>query len=135
MSDSQVYNYEYDKLLAGITHRVTETRLDLTDPSADVTYPRGTVMAVSTVTSKLVPFVQGGTDGAGDFYAILAEDTTFTTTTGKDLNVVVYLTGQFNENAITFTGAGTIADIRSDARDKGCFFEIAADNDSTRYIG
>lgn len=128
MSDTVVQNSTVDNLIAGITHRVTETRLAIADPDADITYLRGTVMARNTVTNTIVPYVAGGPDGAGTFYGILANDVAFATTTDADLQGVIYLTGQFAENYVIFTGAGDIAGIRVDARNRGCFFESTYDN-------
>ena len=68
MSDTVVENSSVPNLISGITHRVTETSLDLTASSGALA--RGTVMAVNTSSGNLVPFVDGGADGAGTFYGV-----------------------------------------------------------------
>lgn len=124
MSDSTVSNSSVDNLLGGSEHKVTETRVPL--DASQGALARGTVMA-QTNTGKLVPYVSDGSDGANVFYAILAEDVA---DNASEQSVVAYLTGQFVESAVIFSGAGDIAGIRDDARLKGCFFVVSFDNDS-----
>ena len=52
-------SYTPDNLLAGLMHRVTEGKVDLTAAGSDLTYLRGTVLALNSVTDKLVPYVLG----------------------------------------------------------------------------
>ena len=120
-----------DKLIAGIDHIITETRLVLTAPAADKTYARGMAIARNSATDKLVPYVLGGSDGTGDIYAILADEQEFLAADTDDRNIVIYIQGQFNQNEISFDGAGAISDIRAQARERGIFLEAAIyDNDS-----
>ena len=56
-----------------------------------------------------------------DVYAVLAEDVD-TTDNAKD--AAVYLTGEFNKNALIFGGSGTtIENFRASARKVGIFFK------------
>ena len=131
--DSSVETFEYDKLIAGITHRVTETRVKADLPATAGEWKRGTVMALDETTGKLVRYLASDTNRDA-CYGILAEDITFGAAE-PDRSVVVYLTGQFNQDALVFEGAGTLtAALRADARLKGCFFEDVGNNDSTRYV-
>lgn len=122
---AQIGSYTPDNLIAGIMHEVTSTSQVLTLGSGDLL--RGTAIALNTVTNKLVPYVDGGADGAGDFYAILASNTA---DLAADASVVVYKSGQFNENAIIFTGAGDADGIREVARGLGIYLESAIYNNS-----
>lgn len=57
---------------------------------------------------------------AADVYAVLAEDVD-TTDAAKD--APVYLTGEFNENALTVGGELTVADVKAAARKVGIFIK------------
>lgn len=123
--DTTVETNTIDNLIAGIKHRVTETRLDLAASSGALS--RGTVMGVVTSSGELAPYASDATDGTEVFYGILAQDVA---NKAAVQSVVVYLTGQFAEGSVIFAGAGDIAGIRADARTKGVFFEKTYDNDS-----
>lgn len=57
---------------------------------------------------------------AADVYAVLAEDVD-TTDAAKD--APVYLTGEFNENALTVGGSIAVADVKTAARKIGIFIK------------
>lgn len=59
---------------------------------------------------------------AADVYAVLAEDVD-TTYAAKD--AAVYLTGEFNENALIVGGSISAADCKADARKIGIFIKPA----------
>ena len=124
MSFTVVETSSVDNLITGITHRVTETSLDLTASSGVLA--RGTVMALNTVTGLLVPYVLGGADGAAVFYGILGADYI---DNAAVQSVVTYKSGQFNQAAIIFSGAGAVSDIKDDARLKGVYLEVVGNND------
>jgi len=129
MSTSTSQSVVKDNLIAGGKPVVTETSIVLTAPGADTTYARGTVIALDSVTGKLVPYSADGEDGAEVFYGVLAEETVFLAAEG-DKSVVDYIAGHFNIGSLVFTGTGDAATIKADARTKGVFLEQTANNDS-----
>jgi hypothetical protein len=84
---------------------------------------RGAVLGQITASGKgkLVNSANTGAaaDGSETIYAILAEDVNATT----DKTAAVYLTGEFNENALTFGGADTSTTHKTAARKVGIFFK------------
>ncbi len=80
---------------------------------------RGTVLGKITATGKLVICDSAGTDdGRRTPYGILAEDAD---ATSADKNVVVYLSGSFNEKALVFGGTDTIDTHRDALRNLSIF--------------
>lgn len=68
---------------------------------------RGQVMAKKTSTGKYVAYVNGGADGTGTPVGILGTDVE---ATGGDVQGFLYVTGEFNQNALTgFEEAGRTA--------------------------
>ena len=57
---------------------------------------------------------------AADVYAVLAEDVD---TTDRAVDAAVYLTGEFNENALTVGGSITVADCKAAARKLSIFIK------------
>lgn len=66
--------------------------------------------------------VNAGKTTVSEVYAVLAEDVD---TTGAAVEAAVYLTGEFNENALSFKteNAAAVADFKASARKVGIFFK------------
>ncbi len=102
----------YDNLFAGSAEVVTGSVI----AGAELT--RGTVVGLVTETGKAVAVDSTAVDGSKDPYGIIAEDVE------ADKPVAVYLTGEFNEDALTFGGADTADTHRRALRDIGIFLKI-----------
>jgi hypothetical protein len=109
-----------DKLLASDYPAVTDIRTVLTGQ----TLTRGTVLAEDSVNSnKLVPVDSGSaTASINDPVCILAEDTD---ASSADANAVVFLSGAFNEGALTFGGTDTADTHRKALRDLNIYLKKA----------
>lgn len=108
--------FTYDNLFAGKAEVVAGTET-ITGGAA---YTRGTVLGIITASELCKPVDNAQADGSEAVYAILAEDVD---TTGGDKEAVVYYTGEYNNNALTFGGDDTVADHRVAARKIGLFFK------------
>jgi len=113
--------YIPDNLFGGSTMPIVTDAMII---AAGQNLKRGAVLGQITATGKgkLVNSANAGAtaDGSETIYAILAEDVNATTV---DKTVVVYLTGEFNENALTFGGTDTSTMYKAAARKVGIFFK------------
>jgi hypothetical protein len=108
----------YDNLLANDYPAVTDIRTVLTGSSLT----RGTVLAEDSAnSSKLVP-VDSSSETASiqSPICILAEDVD---ASDADANGLVYLSGAFNENQLTFGGTDDADDHRADLRDLNIYLK------------
>lgn len=107
--------YTPDQLIAGhnmptVTEKVTVlTGQNLT---------RGTVVGLVTASGKAKALDKTSVDGSQNFYGILAVDVD---ATSADADGVVYLTGEYNQAALTFGGTTVAADVKAEARFAGVF--------------
>ena len=81
---------------------------------------RGAVLGLITASGKYNLSLSAAVDGSAVPEAILAEDVD---ATAGDKEGLVYLTGEFNEDALTIGAAHTADSIRQGLRDKGIFLE------------
>ncbi len=88
----------------------------------DQTFERYAAIGKITVGGQGAQVDDGATDGSENLYAIAAE--AVTTGVGETKTITVYLTGQFNENEISFA-SGTVAAYKAAARALSIFFESA----------
>lgn len=109
-----------DKLLAGDYPAVT----DVVTILADQVLTRGTCLGKITTGGKHVICNSAGTDdGSRAPVAILAEDCD---ATGADKQAVVYLSGAFNQAAVTFGGTDTAATHRVALRNLNIYLKAVA---------
>jgi len=95
--------YLPDQLIAGVYPRVTG---NVTLAGSNGVLVRGTVLGAVTASGKYIPAASAATDGSQNPVAILAD--TYNTTSGDVVGAGVYLTGEFNVNAVTL-GTGLTA--------------------------
>lgn len=106
-----------DNLFAGnVMPKVTDTMVI----AAGQNLPRGAVLGRVSADGKGKLVDKNATDGSQNVYAILAEDVD---ATAADKIAPVYLTGEFNENALTLAEGTTVDDIRASARAMGIFIK------------
>ncbi|MDT2231226.1 head decoration protein [Paenibacillus larvae] len=98
---TEKYELKYDNLIAGGVSPVVSK--GETVKSGGV-YLRGTVLGRITEGGKLVPVDSSKTDGSERPYAVLAE----TVDAKEDKAATVYLTGEFNKDALIFGGSDTV---------------------------
>ena len=79
---------------------------------------RGSVLGKITASGKFILSDDGAVDGSQTPDVILAEDVD---ASGGDKEGVVYLSGHFNDAALTFGGAHTAASTRDGLRDKNIY--------------
>ncbi|WP_121614784.1 head decoration protein [Virgibacillus halodenitrificans] len=103
--------FNYDNLFAGDFDIVTDT----VTAGADLT--RGTVVGIVTTGGAAVPVDSAAADGSQNAYAVVADDAK----TGED--TTVYLTGEFNSNALTFGGTDTASDHKQALRALSIFLK------------
>lgn len=108
---SKLGTFDYDNLFAGSAEIVTGSVL------AGANLTRGTVVGLISGTGKAVAVDSSAADGSKDPYGVIAEDVE------ADKPTVVYLTGEFNEAALTFGGADTADTHRRALRDIGIFLK------------
>jgi hypothetical protein len=109
--------FAHDNLIAGDMPRVSEKQTVLSGAGA---LAAGTVLAKdSGNANKLVPVNDAsGTASIQTPYAILADAVD---ATSADAEAVVFLSGHFNETALTFGGDDTADDHRAALRGLGIF--------------
>lgn len=107
-----------DNLFAGKVQPVVSGAATITGASLT----RGTVLGRITSGGSMKAVDSAQTDGSEEPYAVLAEDVD---ASGEDKEAVVYYTGEFNENALTFGGTDTADTHRAAARKIGIFFKDA----------
>lgn len=106
-----------DNLLAGDFDRETRT---VTIVSGTAALTRGAVLGRVTASGKYNLSLAAAGDGSEVPEAILAEDAD---ASAADVEAPVYLTGTFNEDAITIGTGHTADSIRQGLRDKGIFLK------------
>lgn len=79
---------------------------------------RGAVLGTVTASGKMILSLSAAGDGSQVPNAILAEDVD---ATAADVEAMVYLTGEFNVDALTIGTAHTAASIRQGLRERGIF--------------
>lgn len=105
-----------DSLFAGDFPRVT----DKVTLAGGAVYPRGTVLGRVTATGKYVKCDPAANDGSQTPRSINVYDVD---ATGGDKQGSAYLTGEFNEAAISLGGAGTANDVRDGLRALSIFLK------------
>lgn len=109
--------YAPDNLFAGhVMPKVTDTGTI----AAGQKLIRGAVLGRVTADGKLKLLDKAATDGSQNVYAILAEDVD---ATAGDKVAPIFLTGEFNENALTLAAGTTVGDIKAAARAIGIFIK------------
>lgn len=109
-------SYVPDRLFAGDYPRET-TKATLLSGEAVV---RGAVLGIVTASDKLRLSASGSADGSQTPDAIAAEDAD---ATGGDVDVLIYRTGEFNQDAVTLGAGHTVASIRQGLRERGIFLK------------
>ncbi len=110
-------SYNPDKLIAGETHIATRSYILL----AGQQLQRGTVVGMITVSGKLTTCTTTATDGSQIPFGILIDY--YDSTAGDLAGCGVYEKGEFNENAIIFGAAWTIATIHAPLRAVGIWLK------------
>lgn len=117
MADFQTQgSYAHDDLFAGEFPRVT--RKETLVSGQNLT--RGAVVGKITTGGKLALSLSGAADGSQTPFAILAEDCD---ASGGDKDCLIYLSGEFNEAALTIGTAHTADSIRDGLRDKSIYLK------------
>lgn len=107
----------YDDLIAsGVFPIITDT---ITIKSGS-NLLRGTVLGIITATGKAIKVDSTAGDGSAVAYAILCQDTD---ATSADVVAPVYLTGEFNGDALIFGGTDTKATHKNALRKIGIFIK------------
>lgn len=104
--------YKPDNLIAGDLHRAT----------AQIILKSGRLYPVGAVIAKTANGTGTLIDSAGDnktIYGILAEEVD---ATAADTGGIVYLSGEFNQNALVFGGSDTYETHIDEARTLGLYF-------------
>lgn len=107
--------YTRDKLLAGDYPAVTDIVVIDTGVLA-----RGTLLGKITATGKHIKCDSAAVDGSQAPVAILAEDVD---ATSADVNATVYLSGAFNQAAVTFGGSDTATTHRAALRNLNIYLK------------
>jgi hypothetical protein len=109
-------NLVFDKLVAGDYPLVTDNVTILSGQNL----VRGTLLGKITATGKYIKCVSTAVDGSQTPQVILSEDCD---ASAADQSAVVYLSGAFNQAAVTFGGADTAATHRSALRDLNIYLK------------
>ena len=107
----------YDNLFAGSAADVVA---DIGTLASGQNVNRGAVLGKITVGGKLVIADSSKSDGSQTIYAIAADAVNATT---ADQPVPIYLTGEFNQAALTFGGSDTFVKHKDTAKAIGIFFK------------
>ncbi len=113
--NAEIYNP--DQLIAGNQKIVTDT---VTIGAG--TLARGTVLGKVTASGNYIQSVAGAADGSQNPVAILADAAD---ASGGAVQAGVYLTGEFNANALTFDASWTVATLKAALRPLGIFLKNA----------
>lgn len=109
--------YTPDNLFAGhVMPKVTDTMVI----EAGQNLPRGALLGRITANGKGKLVDKDAVDGSQTVYAVLAEAVD---ATAADKTAAVFLTGEFNENALTVGAGDTVADHKASARAVGIFIK------------
>ena len=112
---------EYDKLFAGMLPQPIVKPGVIRKLDEAATLKRGTLLAKSTSDNKLVVF---GSEEGATADCVLCDD--IEVGTSDDENVAVYVTGDFNEDALIIAEDATIAETdRDELRKKGILLGTA----------
>lgn len=109
--------YELDNLLGDTFPIQTDTGTIISGQNLT----RGAVLGKITASGKLKAVDDAAVDGSQTPYAVLAVDTD---ASGGDKTAVIYLSGAFNVNALSFGGDDTAADHKDGMRNK-CMYQIS----------
>lgn len=116
----ETYNYPADNLF--VTSNVPVESEEMTILTGQGTLTRGSVVGKITASEKGKLVDDAQTDGSQNVYAILAEDVD---TSDGDVQAVVYLSGAYNVNSLTFGGDDTWQDHKDYARTLSIYFKEA----------
>ncbi len=108
--------FKYDNLFAGNVQPIVSDEGSIL---AGQNITRGSALGLVTATGKLKLVDSTSTDGSQTIYAIASEDINAT----NDTKTIVYLTGEFNINALTFGGTDTYLKHKTVARTIGIFLK------------
>jgi hypothetical protein len=103
--------FKYDNLFAGSAEVITGSVV------AGAKLTRGTVVGLISATEKAVAVDSTKADGSEKPYGIVAEDVEI------DKPAIVYLTGEFNQSALTFGGTDTAGTHKIALRNIGIFLK------------
>lgn len=128
--NDKVGSMEYDKLIAGLTPPLKVASGTLAKLETEATYPRGTVLCLSSGTGGDGTLKILGTT-AGDNETLTADcilcDETYVGTE-EDVIAAVYVLGCFNENALTVADEYEITqDDRTALRQRGIYLAQVLD--------
>lgn len=107
----------YDNLIVSGTFPIVTDTLTI---ASGQNLTRGTVLGVVTIGGEAVKVDSTAVDGSGVAYAILCQDTDATL---ADVVAPVYLTGEFNGDALVFGGTDTKATHKNALRKIGIFIK------------
>lgn len=116
MPTPTIGTFEHDNLFAGNAEVVTDT----VTLKSGASYVRGSVLGIVTATGEAALVDSAATDGSQTPYSILQEDVDATSEAKPG---AIYLTGEFNENALTFGGTDTAATHKTKLREIGIFLK------------
>lgn len=109
--------FERDNLFAGGVQPVVTDGITI---KLGENLTRGTVLGVVTASGEAVAVDSAATDGSEVPYAILQEDVDASSAAAPGS---IYLTGEFNESALTFGGTDTADTHRKKLREIGIFLK------------
>lgn len=109
--------YTPDNLFAGhVMPKVTDTGVIASGQNL----ARGALLGRVTADGKLKLVDKTATDGSQSVYAVLAEAVD---ATSGDKTAPIFLTGEFNENALTVAAGNTVVEHKASARTVGIFIK------------
>lgn len=108
--------YTSDNLIAGDHPCVTEEVTVLSGQNL----VRGSLLGKVTASEKVVLSLAASGDGSEAPYAVLAEDVD---ASAADAKGVAYLSGEFNEDDVTFGTGHTAASVRAGLRDLSIYLK------------
>lgn len=119
MTEQMVTSEEFNNgsLFAGAVQKIATESVILKGGRA---YLRGTVLGLIDAESKATVVDSTKSDGSQRPYGILTDNVD---ATSGDTNAVVYLTGEFNQAALTFGGTDTAAKHKRALREMGIFLK------------
>jgi hypothetical protein len=115
--------YQPDQLIAG--RFPIETDQGVVIQTGQGVLARGTVLGQITATGKYLKSVKTAVDGSQTPRGILADQVD---TTAGDVNGAVYLTGEFNGNALVFDASWTLVTLKPAAAANDIFVRTALSN-------
>lgn len=116
---SESFAYD-DKLFAGEYPRVTETVTILTGNSV----VKGALLGKITASGKYILSLSAAVDGSETPAAIAAEDID---ATAADKLGPVYLSGEFNQDGLTYGTAHTAASVKNGLRDLNIYLKTVVE--------